>query len=42
MHIFCISPNFPNFSGGINMVLVMVFTSIPKQVACVSGGISLL
>ena len=39
VHIFCISSNF---SGGIDMVLVMVLTSIPKQVTCVSDGISLL
>ena len=29
MHIFCIFSNFP---GGIDMVLVKVLTSIPKQV----------
>ena len=39
MHICC---NSCNFSDGIDMVLVMVFTNVPKQVTWVSGRISFL
>ena len=42
VHATHIALLFTSFSGGIEMLKLIVFTTIPRQVTCVLGGTSLL